>query len=222
MKQLVLDEGASFPLATPILVYQTYVDDCLFGADNPEHLRQIRDQLIALLAKGGFRLRKWASNASCLLDDIDPSDHGLAVKSLQIQETVPILGVVWNPALDQFQFKVSNQANPSSTKRTVLSNIAKLFDPLGWITPVIVSAKILMQQLWATRCDWDDEIPANLNIEWQKYRDQLSDFESIHVPRKVAPMQVVSQSLHGFSDASSKAYAAPYTYAAFFKMEQCG
>ncbi|XP_076285541.1 uncharacterized protein LOC143211602 [Lasioglossum baleicum] len=209
MKQLSQDEGAKFPLAIPVLQHQTYVDDCLFGDDSRIRLNQIRDQLNAVLAAGCFRLRKWASNDPSMLSAIDPSDHGLATgKTLSAEDTVPILGISWNPAHDEFHFRISSQPAVPSTKRTILSTIARLFDPLGWVTPVIIKAKMLMQQLWAERCGWDDPIPDNLQKEWQEYSTQLPDLEAIRIPRKLASDPALTQTLHGFADASSKAYAA--------------
>ncbi|XP_071578665.1 uncharacterized protein [Temnothorax nylanderi] len=149
LEQLATDHGAEFPLAILVLRRKTYVDDTAFGADDPILARQTRDQLIAILNKGGFRLRKWASNSSDLLSDIDPSDHGLAThKVLQDDEQIKVLGIIWNPSLDVFQFRVSVPSAPMKTKQTTLSTIAKFFDPLGWATPVIITAKIFMQQLW--------------------------------------------------------------------------
>lgn len=154
LKQLTKDEGASFPLALPVLHHQIYVDDCVFGADDKILARQTRDQLITLLNKGGFRLRKWASNCPALLSDIDPSDHGLASdKIIQNNEHIKVLGITWSPNNDIFQFRVSPSPHPQPTKRTILSTIAKCYDPLGWVAPVVVIAKILMQRLWSLKCD---------------------------------------------------------------------
>ncbi|XP_076659879.1 uncharacterized protein LOC143363163 [Halictus rubicundus] len=209
IQQLAVDEGQRFPLAVPVLQDQTYVDDCLFGADSPELLRRTRDQLIALLQAGGFRLRKWASNTSSLLEDIDPTDHGLAsTKSITTTDTIPILGIAWIPALDRFQIRLHHSTEPTNTKRAVLSALARLFDPLGWIAPVVVTAKLIMQRLWAARCDWDEPIPDRLRNEWQTYLGNLPDLEAIQIPRPIASGPVRRRSLHGFADASSTAYAA--------------
>lgn len=145
LKQLVADEGESFPVAVPILQNNTYVNDVPFGADDIPLLRQTRDQVRALLQRGGFELRKWSSNSSKLLTDIAADNHGLACK--KIDEQLKILEVSWNPSLDVFQFRVSLPLVTSGTKRSILSIIAKLFDPLGWSTPVTISAKIFMQRL---------------------------------------------------------------------------
>ncbi|XP_076298317.1 uncharacterized protein LOC143217663 [Lasioglossum baleicum] len=210
LQQLVEDEGSSFPLAVPVLRHQTYVDDCIFGADNIQLARQTRDQLITLLQKGGFRLRKWASNRSTLLADLDPSDHGLAcAKELRSDEYLKILGITWCPESDQFKFRLSIPSHSKSTKRGLLSLIAKLFDPLGWAVPVVITAKILIQQLWKLKCDWDDPLPVEFQTQWERYRSLLHHLESAHIPRWTGQTaDTVDVQLHGFSDASSVAYAA--------------
>lgn len=128
LRSLVDDDGHRFPLAIPILQNQIYVDDVLFGGDDITAIRQSRDQLINLLRCGKFELRQWASNAPALLDDIDPSDHGLACdKHIATDEQVKILGIVWNPARDNFQIKVSLAGSIPRSKRSILSTIAKLY-----------------------------------------------------------------------------------------------
>lgn len=94
IKQLVRDEGDSFPLAVPVLTENIYVNDVLFGADDIPLLRQRRDQLCALLRRAQFEIRKWSSNSSTLLNDIDVTNHGLACnKILQADEQLKILGI---------------------------------------------------------------------------------------------------------------------------------
>jgi len=107
-----------------------------------------RDQLRELLKKGGFHLRKWTSNATALLSDLDPADHGLAThKILQDDEYLKVLEILWNPTRDIFQFRVTVPSSPAKTKRAILSTIAKFFNPLGWASLVTITAKIFMQRL---------------------------------------------------------------------------
>ncbi|XP_011858860.1 PREDICTED: uncharacterized protein LOC105556384 [Vollenhovia emeryi] len=210
LNQLAIDEGASFPLATPIVDRQTYVDDFIFGADDKAIARQTRDQVASLLKRGGFVLRKWASNLSELLDDVEATDHGLAHgRELREDESLKILGLTWKPDRDIFQFIVTISDPPGDTKRKILSAIAKLFDPLGWATPVIIRAKILMQRLWIANCDWDDVVPSKLLEAWQHYHIHLHQLEEVTIPRWTQlSQQVQYRELHGFSDASTKASAA--------------
>ncbi|XP_070529962.1 uncharacterized protein [Cardiocondyla obscurior] len=108
LKQLAHDDGHEFPLARAVLNNHIYVDDVLFGADTVDHLVEKRDQLTTLLLRGGFTLRKWASNSARLLSDIDPVDHGLACSPIPVSdEQLKILGTHWMPFSDEFQFRIS-------------------------------------------------------------------------------------------------------------------
>lgn len=99
-------------------------------------------------------MRKWTSNHSSLLDGISPDDHGLACsRELEPEEGLNVLGLTWNPALDVFQFKISPPSSPPNTKRSILSTIAKFFDPMGWVSPVTVTAKMFIQHLWKLKLD---------------------------------------------------------------------
>ncbi|XP_076301460.1 uncharacterized protein LOC143219342 [Lasioglossum baleicum] len=210
LQQLAQDEGSKYPLATSVLRDQIYVDDCVFGADDPHLARQIRDQVTALLREGGFTLRKWASNDSSLLADIDPTDHGLAVnKPLSPDENLKVLGITWNLETDSFRFEVIITPAIPKTKREILSTIARFYDPLGWVAPVVIVAKILMQRLWLQNCDWDDAIPTELCETWTTYCTQLPLLRSMVLPRWTGhAAQNGHVELHGFADASQSAYAA--------------
>ncbi|XP_029155175.1 uncharacterized protein LOC114935959 [Nylanderia fulva] len=210
VRQLAQDEGASFPLAVPVFLSQLYVDDSVFGADDKILARQTRDQLVALLSKGGFRLRKWVSNCEDLLSDIDPSDHGLACsKDLHDDERLNVLGLTWDPGRDIFQVKVSLPVHVSKTKREILSTIARLFDPLGWITPIVITAKIFLQTLWQLKCDWDDDILVDYATAWERYHSKLSCLHQLEIARWTrSGSHTLKAELHSFSNASTKAYAA--------------
>ena len=85
-----------------------------------------------------------------------------------------ILEILWNPTRDIFQFRVTVPSSPAKTKRAILSTIAKFFDPLGWASPVSITAKIFMQRLWSLQCRWDDDILSQLFSCWFNYHQRLS------------------------------------------------
>ncbi|XP_067208447.1 uncharacterized protein [Linepithema humile] len=154
INQLNNDDGESFPLASIVLRENIYVDDVLFGAEDIPLLKQTRDQVRDLLKCGGFDLRKWASNKSELLSDISPDNHGLAQPKLfEVENSLKVL--------------VELPEKLPSTKRTILSTIAKLFDPLGWVTPVILKAKVFMQNLWKYKVGWDEGLSDDLVLQWK-------------------------------------------------------
>ena len=70
-------------------------------------------------------------------------------------------------------------------------------------------AKILLQQLWEMKVEWDDVIPDSILDVWLQWRNELDLLSSHHVPRCYYPktVHVASMQLHGFSDASERAYA---------------
>ncbi|XP_070527375.1 uncharacterized protein [Cardiocondyla obscurior] len=209
LRRLAEDDGNRFPLAASILRRQIYVDDVLFGDHDVASLKLKRDQLVSLLKCGQFTLRKWASNSTALLEDIDPLDHGLACdKNLATDGTVKILGIVWNPNSDGFSYRVSLDREVSLTKRSVLSIIARLYDPLGWATPVIIAAKILMQSLWRLQLDWDSPLPPHFVERWHPVYTSFQFLNSVHIPRWTSFGPSSSLELHGFADASTLAYAA--------------
>ncbi|XP_070526464.1 uncharacterized protein [Cardiocondyla obscurior] len=210
LQQLSLDDGHNFPLARDILRDHIYVDDVLFGAHSVSLLVEKRDQLIELLNRGRFTLRKWASNSSKLLADINPADHGLACNPIPLlDEQLKILGIHWLPHSDEFRFRVSLDGSAPTTKREILSTIAKFYDPMGWGTPTIICAKILIQRLWKLKAAWDELVPPSILTRWQKIYSSLSQLNSLHVPRWIGvESDSASIELHGFADASSDAYAA--------------
>jgi len=209
IKQLAKDDGHEFPAAVPLIENSLYVDDTLFGDDEIRDLRSMRDQLIGLLKRGGFQLRKWAANSPQLLNDIPGSQQENADHFLANDEELKILGLSWLPREDSFRFVMTPSPTTTPTRRTVLSFIAKLYDPLGWAAPVVVVAKILLQELWLLKGDWDDPIPQDLVQRWEHYTIDLPNLESVRIPRWTGQHKNnLWFEVHGFADASSRAYAA--------------
>ncbi|CAG7822194.1 unnamed protein product, partial [Allacma fusca] len=123
--------------------------------------------------------------------------------------SVKTLGIQWHPAVDNFGFKVQViNVDRSFTKREVLSDTAKLFDPLGILSPVTIYPKLFLQALWKLELGWDESIPEEIAIGWKHYRETLPRLEQIQIPRCVIVPNVINLQLHGFSDASERAYAA--------------
>lgn len=94
------------------------------------------------------------------------------------------------------------------TKRRILSEIAQLFDQLGWLSPVIVLSKILMQNLWKEQTGWDDPVSQSIATLWSQYKEDLHNINNITIPRCIVDTIPSSCELGGFCDASEKAYGA--------------
>ncbi|XP_066585519.1 uncharacterized protein [Prorops nasuta] len=207
LNQLAHDEGHRYPLGASCLLHQSYVDDIFSGADTIVEIQQIKNQLISILASAGISLDKWASN----VPDISVENQDFdASKRIDIDKAVKTLGLLWHPKLDSFKFNIQVlcPSNKVQTKRTVLSSLARLFDPLGWLAPVIVRAKIFLQDLWIMKIDWDTPLPQDTLRQWDAYNSSLTGVNEISVDRWLGPVSNAKLEIHGFSDASQRAYAA--------------
>ncbi|XP_062538935.1 uncharacterized protein LOC134207229 [Armigeres subalbatus] len=209
--QLAIDEEESHPGAAMLVKKMFYVDNVLFGGDDLEEVRRLQGELVSLLQRGGFHLHKWAANDDRLLESVSDVDRDKLVKieDYSANEVIKTLGLMWDPIGDDFLFRAQADCKiPTPTKRQVLSVIARLFDPLGLLSPVIVLAKTLMQKLWKSKMDWDDQLDGELLKDWTNFLDALPLAEDFRVKRRVVTNEAVRIEIHGFSDASNMAYGA--------------
>ncbi|GFU80688.1 uncharacterized protein TNCV_514151, partial [Trichonephila clavipes] len=121
---------------------------------------------------------------------------------------IKVLGVYWNPKHDCFSFRVKIDLHELNTKRDVLSTIARIYDPLGLLGPVVAKAKIFLQKLWMLKIDWTDLLPDTINREWRQFVESLQVVNDININRCIVVEQPEVIELHGFSDASQSAYGA--------------
>ncbi|XP_043264236.1 uncharacterized protein LOC122404367 [Colletes gigas] len=210
--ELKEQDGERYPLAAPILERDIYVDDVFMGASNKTLLEKIRKQVCDLLQGGGFKLRKWAGNSAKLLRNIPQGAHSHAVDLTLFDDSeLKVLGLRWIPSGDYFHFDLQ-RFQPSAlpmTKRNLFSEIAKLFDPLGWLSPVVIRAKILMQSQWLEKIQWDDQISTDTQKTWNTFCRDWSSLKELKFPRWIQyGADAVTVELHGFCDASLAAYSA--------------
>jgi len=168
----------------------------------------VRDEIVELLQKGGFKLSKWASNCPELLDHFT-SRKGEAIIASHDKDS-SVLGTHWDQSLDRFYFSYKNVENQGNvTKRTILSEAFRLFDPLGLLGPIILLAKLIMQELWQLNVHWDESIPSDIDSRWKKLKTQLPTVNQYTIPRCVRyNTEYRHMQLHGFCDASQRAYGA--------------
>ena len=171
VKQNAEDFALEFPAAAKAVKQSFYVDDGLTGADSVEAAAELQRQLQQLFAQGGFILRKWnCSNPSVL--DLVPEElrESQAVCTLPIESGyTKTLGIEWNTVMDHFRLRISKLPQVDKiTKRFLVSDVAKTFDVLGWYSPCTVKMKILFQQLWEMKIDWDEEVPDSVCESWLK------------------------------------------------------
>ncbi|GFW62964.1 integrase catalytic domain-containing protein [Trichonephila clavipes] len=183
------------------------MDDIVSGVPDLETTQQLQSQLKDALQSCGMNLHKWSSNSPELLNSSLSSDveHSF---STDIDLSVKTLGISWKPFEDCFVFKVSVSAKHIYTKREVLSVIAKLYDPLGFLGPVIAKAKVFLQQLWQCKLDWDDVLHNSIANECREFVTTLKCITEVKINRFIMGDNNVRIVLQGFADASEAAYRA--------------
>ena len=214
LQQAAKDHGQEYPEASDHIQSSFYVDDLLAGAETPEEAVKLFEDLRTVLAQAGFDLRKWRSNSSDVLQTIPTSlREVLPVKDLTDchSPTHPkALGLEWNSSSDTMAPAIQPSSSYKTTKRGVVSDVSKTFDILGWISPSVLQMKLLYQHLWTLKLHWDDQVPPDLVTHHSKWRNQLHSLSSKQLPRYYFRTDAtpLTKELHGFADASLKAYGA--------------
>jgi len=208
LHKLADDERHAFPKAAEILKTHLYVDNLLSGANSINEARSIRNELTALLERGGFNLRQWASNDERLIDDLPARALHTGVV-LDADRSLKTLGITWSVHDDQIRYTTHPiKIVEKLTKRNILSEIAKIFDPLGLLGPIVFYAKKLMQNVWLSKVHWDESVPQHIYTEWLEFARQLEVIEQIAFHRRLLIEECQDIQIHGFCDASSSGYGA--------------
>ena len=127
---------------------------------------------------------------------------------------VNIIGLRWNPFEDTIYLtpkEPTSQFTYPISKRNVLQHSSKIYDPLGFITPVTVKAKLFLQELWLKKLEWDEPLPQDLEVKWHGIAQDIQSAAKVIVPRRFfAQDQVNGDQIHlyVFVGASPKAYRA--------------
>ena len=130
-----------------------------------------------------------------------------------VSDVLPVeraLGVTWDTNADTFRFQVDVERLKTKpmTKRGMLSATASCYDPLGLVSPCIVRARILIQDLFRLKINWDDRVPDSIGKAWASWLRELPHLSSCCFPRclTMGKREGAVAELHHFSDASQRAY----------------
>ncbi|XP_052740238.1 uncharacterized protein LOC128198496 [Bicyclus anynana] len=190
-----------------IIQHDFYYDDLLTGADTKDQLSYILNSIQTSLKEGCFNLRKFRSNLPCIFQN---SNLNLE-DNLCLSNSTSALGLGWDPKSDILHFSCQTPLERRAdimSKRQIVSNTCKIFDPLGLISPSIILAKILVQKIWTLKLDWDQPVPPNIIKEWDRVQANIDVLNTINIPRYVLCDYLVKVELHSFCDASMSAYGA--------------
>lgn len=207
--------GNHTPSVTSTILRNFYVDDCLRSSPNVVTAEELLKGVVEVCKAGGFRLTKVTSNNRQLLNAVPPDERSgpLQTKNL-VYDDMPIeraLGVYWHIQSDTFGFSIDIKSRPL-TRRGLLATVSSVYDPLGFLAPVILPAKRLLQELCKEQSlDWDDPIPAEYLPRWRAWLDALPTLNGLFVNRCLRMSELATDEvaeIHVFSDASMTGYGS--------------
>ena len=189
-----------------------YVDNLLKSVETIEKAKHIANEPTELLSMGGFDLAKWISNEKEVMASIPERQRAPSIVNLDLHSDVTesTLGIRWKVNTDVFVF-TSVINDKAYTRRGILSVTSSFFDPLGFFTPVILTAKLIIQEITKRNLGWDDVVNDDLKRRWKKWLSSLDGIQKIRIARCYQPRafgKVTRRELHIFCDASSVGYGA--------------
>lgn len=213
LRKTAEDNANNFdPLITDIVKKNFYVDDCFKSVPDERKGVEVAIKLPELLKHVGFRLTKWVSNSTTVIESIPESERAGNAKEMNFSQPSiqRAMGKNWDVIIDEFTFKVTIKEKPP-TRRGLLSIISSIYDPLGLVAPFVLSAKILMQELCRENLRWDDPIPNQYLMRWNVWIKELPMIENFRVSRCIKSKslkEIASAQLHTFADVSERGYGA--------------
>ena len=184
-----------------------YVDDFLLSVSSVLDGINLMLRIKSVLKESGFDLIKWKSNSTEVLEAVDEHDRAETCARLPDSDLVgeSVLGVIWNVNSDCFKLNVNVPDKPL-TRRGLLSMLSSLYDPLGFMVPVIIPPRLWQREL--NERDWDDPISQEETSRWNAWLKELNKLQDLEIPRsfKSEDHDAVYFELHYFADASSVAY----------------
>ena len=146
----------------------------------------------------GMNLRQFLSNDQETMRQITQDDWASSTQQ-------KVLGVTWHSKEDRIILSCKYPTKPKITKRSIAEQVAAIYDPMGWLTPLTLRGKLFFQDLWNFGYKWDTPLSKEHTDKWKKIVEDLNEFET-YIPRRVSQIGIPSH-LILFADASKRCMA---------------
>ena len=146
LHQIADEFGDLYKSVISSIIYNNfYIDDCIVSLTSVEEAIYVYHNLTIFFARRGFHLAKWITNHEIVLNEIPKENRSTKTRQHLLGNPTDdrVLGIKWKVNLDQFTFNVKLPDKPF-TRRRILSNVASLFDPLGFVAPILSVAKQIL------------------------------------------------------------------------------
>ncbi|GFW10954.1 integrase catalytic domain-containing protein [Trichonephila clavipes] len=204
-----------YPDTVRTLDHCFYVDDLVTGEDDAKSAFDLSSKAAKIMSEAGMNLRKWISNDCELMKQwqLEHFDH-LNMNDF-VNHPHRVLGLLWHPQKDYLSLRLTSLLDflqkRKNTKRFLLMAAGRIFDPLGFASPFTIRFKILFQEIWQRKTDWDEDLLPDIREKFEQWCSEASFLCELQIPRYALQCDSVNCpecEIHTFSDASIKAYGA--------------
>ena len=216
LRKTAQENKPDYPEAADVLTNNVYMDDICESKDTVEEAIKLTEDVDKVLDTGGFKVKEWISNE---VFTEKPSNKAERETNLLQGDEEKVLGTIWNFKTDTFYLRISrdllklvDRAHDEPVKmkkRIILSQVAKIFDPIGFAAAFVIRAKIGLQQLWQLGLDWDDELPPTVQNNWTSLFQEMKELNKVSLERCLTATNAMEPPmLCVFADASQHAFGA--------------
>ena len=199
----------SFPRAAESIIQSTYMDDTLDSVDSSKNGICLYKDLKVIWNDAGMKVHKWLTNDKEVLAAIPLEERA---KRIDLESSIDCktktLGLTWHADDDVFRFENKMVGERIDTKRKVLKHTAAIFDPLGFISPLLIKGKMIIQETWKLGLDWDEKLPEELLNRVDNFFVEMQDLHKLEFQRYLKYSKNDLNELHVFADSSEDAYTA--------------
>lgn len=198
LRYLANEFQADMPDGARVIKDHSYMDDIVKGADTEEQAKKEMEQAEEILGQGSFTIKDWHSNVR-------------ALETFDEEQETTVLGIPSDKQGDCLCIQDPEWKTILPTRRSILSAVSKIWDPLGVLAPVLVETKLAMQSLARQHKEWDEVISEEEVTAWRnRFQDLEEAIEGVKLSRNIRTYPGDTGVLHGFCDAGQKAYGAVF------------
>ena len=211
LKHMACQEKEAHPSAAQFIMHDFYVDDGLTSVESAKQAKDLIQGAREICENGGLRLHKFVSNDFEVLESVPKGERAVDVILNLPSDQLPIervLGVQWSVGLDCFKFSIILKDQPL-TRRGVLATVASVYDPLGFLAPLVLKAKKILQEIFNRGVSWDEPLPEEVRPRWEHWKCDLLRLNELQIPRCFESKTLNGKKtyeLHNFADASTSGY----------------
>ena len=205
-----------WPHAAQAVLRSSIVDDVLVSVNAEDEVDQLHRELEAMFAAMSMEVHKCASNLENFMARLEPDRRAKQVRLEEISsinpELMPViktLGMVYEPTDDAFRFEYAHESPRRWTLRNMASAVAKVYDPLGLVTPFLMSGRAIVQLIWLEGKKWDDPLSETTAKKCELWTARARELVELRIPRRVLGLTPTPGArLTVFCDACRLGYAA--------------